>query len=219
MIEIVPMNESKVQHVWSKLGRDVTNMKRKGIPLRERDEYVFEFLQSMEAKVLKESKILSEEDAAGGFDLFRGIKKMVADKISDAMGIQQGFMRDVITNFIAGLTIADVKAMFTAGSCKKVVTKLGGAIQAAIVDMILKSIGLAPTHFLSIAVTEAIKSGFVESGPFVTQASKTICSLNISELLPTSVAGAAASAKNAISSLFGSSTPADTTTSLPTVAK
>jgi hypothetical protein len=187
-------------------------MKRNGVSLKERDEYVFEFLHSMEKKVLRESSLLSEEESAGGFDLFRGVKKMVADKISDSLGIQQGFIRDVVTNFVAGLTIADVKVMFTAGACKKVVAKLGGAIQAAIVDMILKSIGLAPTHFLSIAITEAIKSGFVESGPFVTQASKTICSLNISELLPTSVAGAAASAKNAISSLFGSSTPTDTTT-------
>jgi hypothetical protein len=117
----------------------------------------------------------------GGFDLFRGLKKMAGDKIAGALGVQPGFLRDVISNFVAGLGIADLRAMFQPGACTKIVTKLGGAIQGALVDQLAKLLGLTPGTFITIAITEAIKSGFVESGPFVKMASKNICNLNISD--------------------------------------
>lgn len=174
-IEILPNHSARVNEVWSRLGSDVATLESRGYTVSQRNEYVFERLEKMERRSLTEQ---------AGFDIFRGVKKMAADKISDIVGIPQGFLRNIITNFIAGLGIADLRLMFQPGSCSKIVTKLAAAVQAAIVDTIMKSLGLAPENFLTIAITEAIKSGFVENGPFVKKASEVICKINISDILP-----------------------------------
>jgi hypothetical protein len=170
--EIIPREHPRVRETFERIGSDVVVMEALGRNIRERNEYVFERLEKMERRALVEQ---------GGFDLFRGLKKMAGDKIAGALGVQPGFLRDVISNFVAGLGIADLRAMFQPGACTKIVTKLGGAIQGALVDQLAKLLGLTPGSFITIAITEAIKSGFVESGPFVKMASKNICNLNISD--------------------------------------
>ena len=175
MIEILPTHDIKVNEVWSRLGSDVAVLELRGHNIQERNEYVFDKLTAMERRSLHEQ---------AGFDIFRGVKKMVADKVAAAAGVPEGFLKSIITNFIAGLGIADLRLMFQSGACSKIVTKLAGAVQAAIVDTVMKSLGLAPENFLTIAITEGIKSGFVESGPFVKKASEVICKINISDLLP-----------------------------------
>lgn len=174
-IEILPSHDIQVNEVWSRLGSEVAILESRGHTVRELDEYVFEQLIKMERRTLTEQ---------AGFDMFRGLKKMAADKIADVLGVPQGFLRNIITNFMAGLGIADLRLMLQPGSCGKIVTKLAAAIQGAIVDTVMKSIGLSPENFLTIAITEAIKSGFVENGPFVKKASEVICKVNISEILP-----------------------------------
>jgi len=175
MIEILPSHDIRVNEAWSRLGSEVATLESRGYTVKEQNEYVFERLAKIERRVLTEQS---------GFDMFRGIKKMAAEKISDVLGVPQGFLRNIITNFIAGLGIADLRLMFQPGSCGKIVTKLGGAVQAAMIDLIMKNLGLAPENFFTIAIAEAIKSGFVEGGPFVKKASEIICKVNISELLP-----------------------------------
>jgi hypothetical protein len=204
-IEILPTHDAKVNEAWSRLGSDVAVLERRGYNVEQRNKYVFDKLAAMERQSLHEQ---------AGFDMFRGIKKTVADKIATALGVPDGFLKNVITNFIAGLGIADLRVMFQPGACSKIVAKLGGAFQGAIVDTIMKSLGLAPENFLTIAITEGIKSGFIEGGPFVKKASEVICKINISDLLPGGVA-----------SLFGkgnadgntaSPTPTTATTDNPT---
>lgn len=174
--EIMPATSFRVQEAWSRLGSDVALMEARGYSLDEREDYVFRSLRDLEARALNEQ--------SGGFDLLRGFKKMIADKIADVVGLQPGFLRDVVTNFIAGLKISDVKSFMSAGSCKPLVTKLAAAVQGAIVDKVLAALGLQPGGFFSIAITEALKSGFVQDGPFVKIVSETVCKIKISELLP-----------------------------------
>jgi hypothetical protein len=182
-IEILPTHDVKVNEAWSRLGSDVAILERRGYSVEERNKYVFDKLAAMERQALHEQ---------AGFDMFRGVKKMVADKVASAVGVPDGFLKNIITNFVAGLGIADLRLMFQSGACSKIVTKLAAAVQGAIVDTIMKSLGLAPENFLTIAITEGIKSGFVENGPFVKKASEVICKINISDLLP-----------GGISNLFG----------------
>lgn len=171
--EIVQDDHPRVREAFTRIGSDVVVMEALGHSVSERNEYVFEKLEHMERRALTEQ--------GGGFDLFRGLKKMAADKIAGALGVPAGFLRDTITNFIAGLGINDLRVMFQPGACTKIVAKLAAAVQAALVDQVMKTMGIAPTSFIAIAITEAIKSGFVESGPFVKLASQTICKLNISD--------------------------------------
>jgi len=171
--EIIQDESPRVREAFARIGSDVVVMEALGHSISERNEYVFEKLERIERRALVEQ--------GGGFDVFRGLKKMAADKIAGAMGISAGLFHDVITNFIAGLGISDLKTMFQPGACTKIVAKLAAAIQGALVDQIMKTMGLAPTSFITIAITEAVKSGFVESGPFVKLASQTICKLNISD--------------------------------------
>ena len=171
--EIIRDESPRVRETIARIGSDVVVMEALGHSVSERNEYVFEKLERMERRALVEQ--------GGGFDLFRGLKKMAADKIAGALGVPAGILRDVITNFIAGLGINDLRVMFQPGACTKIVAKLAAAVQGALVDQVMKMMGLAPTSFITIAITEAIKSGFVESGPFVKLASQTICKLNISD--------------------------------------
>lgn len=192
--------ESRASMVWTHLGSEVALLEKKGFTVEQRDEYVFEYLRSLEKKTLNEA-----DDA--GIDIFRGVKKMLADKIADYLQVQPGFLRDTITNFLAGLSISDIKTMLSSGGCTTMVNKLAAGVQGAVVDHFMKTSGMAPTGFLSTVITEAIKSGFVEGGPFVKKVSEVVCNLNISELVPGG--NILSSAGSAISSLFGgSSTPA-----------
>jgi hypothetical protein len=225
MIEIVPVNESKVQRVWNKLGHDIASMEKRGVSLRERNEYVFEFLHSMEKKVLRESRLLSEEEvtqAGGGFDMFRGVKEMLAEKILSSLGVKPGAMHDIIKNTLAGLTAADIQTMFNPGGCKTIVAKLGAGIQTTAFDLLIKQLGLEPNHFIAVAILGAFKSSFAESGPFVAQASKVICSLDISKIVGDAggmVGGLASSAAGALGSVFGkSSAPAAGAAKAPATA-
>lgn len=192
--------ESSAVRVWTHLGSEVALMERRGYTVEQRDEYVFDYLSSLEKKTLSEA-----EDT--NIDLLRGVKKMIADKIADYLQIQPGFLRDTITNFMAGFGIDDIRTMMSSGGCTTIVIKLGAGVQGAVVDHFLKTSGMAPTGFMSTVITEAIKSGFVEGGPFVKKVSEVVCNLNISELVPGG--NILSSAGSAISSLFGgsSSTP------------
>lgn len=176
--DVLPSSNFKVQQAWSRLGTEVALMEARGYSIEERESHVFRTLRSLE------TKSLNEQEASSGFDLFRGVKKMFADKIADAVGLPAGFLRDVITNFVAGLGIADLKSFVSAGACKPLVTKLAAAVQAAIVDKILAALGLAPGNFFAVAITEALKSGFVQEGPFVKMVSDNVCKIKLSELLP-----------------------------------
>lgn len=176
--EILPAANFKVQETWSRLGNEVALLEARGHGLEAREAHVFRSLRSLEVKSLNEQEMTS------GFDIFRGVKKMFADKIADAVGLQPGFLRDVVTNFVAGLGVSDLKAFVSAGACKPLVTKLAAAVQAAIADKILAALGLEPGNFFAVAIVEALKSGFVQEGPFVKMVSDTVCKIKLSELLP-----------------------------------
>lgn len=176
--DIISSTSFKVQETWSRLGSEVALMEAHGYSVDERETHVFRTLRKLEVKSL------NEQEATSGFDLFRGVKKMFADKIADAVGLQPGFLRDVITNFVASLGITDLRAFVSPGACKPLVTKLAAAVQAAITDKILNAIGLAPGNFFAVAIVEALKSGFVQEGPFVKMVSDTVCKIKLSDLLP-----------------------------------
>jgi hypothetical protein len=175
-IEIIRERNEEAHRYWSKLGSDVAMLESRGYTVHELDDYCFESLRKLERKSVNEQ--------VAGLDLFRGVKKIAADKLADYFGLQPGFLRDIITNFVAGLGIADLRAMFSPGACKTVVTKLAAAVQGALIDKVITMIGLQPDNFITIAITEAIKSGFVQEGPFVRLASQTVCKIKFSDLLP-----------------------------------
>lgn len=176
--DVMPTADFRVQEVWSRLGSEVALLEARGYSIEDREDHVFRTLRALE------SKSLNEQAPTSGFDIFRSLKRAFAEKIADAVGLQPGFLRDVITNFVAGLGIADLKAFVSAGACKPLVTKLAAAVQAAIVDKILTALGLAPGNFFAVAIVEALKSGFVQEGPFVKMVSDTVCKIKLSELLP-----------------------------------
>jgi hypothetical protein len=175
-IEIIQDRNEEAYRYWSRLGSDVALLESRGYSAHELDDYCFESLRKLERRSVNEQ--------LGGFDMLRGVKKIAADTVADFFKLQPGFIRDAITNFIAGLGLSDLSAMFSPGGCKTIVTKLAAALQGAIIDNVLKQLSLQPDNFITTAVTEAIKSGFVQEGPFVKVASGVICKIKFSDLLP-----------------------------------
>lgn len=194
-IEIIQNRNEEAYRYWSRLGSDVALLESRGYSAHELDDYCFKSLHKLERRSVNEQ--------LGGLDVLRGVKKIAADTVADFFKLQPGFIRDVITNFIAGLGLSDLRTMFSPGGCKTIVTKLAAALQGAIIDNVLKQLSLQPDNFITTAITEAIKSGFVQEGPFVKVASDVICKINFSDLMPggkaaAAVAGAVTAAAPAI---------------------
>lgn len=185
-IEIIQSRNEEAYRYWSRLGSDVALLESRGYSAHELDDYCFESLHKLERRSVNEQ--------LGGLDVLRGVKKIAADTVADFFKLQPGFIRDVITNFIAGLGLSDLRTMFSPGGCKTIVTKLAAALQGAIIDNVLKQLSLQPDNFITTAITEAIKSGFVQEGPFVKVASDVICKINFSDLMPGGKAAAPAAA-------------------------
>jgi len=171
-IEIISETRRGLNKSLTELRGEIRTLKRNGASLQQREDYVFEKLERMERRTLNEQ--------SGGFDIFRGIKRKIAEMIADKFGMQQGFLRDVVVNFIASLGIADIKAMTSPGKCEVLVTKLGNAIQMALADKVIKDIGLAPENFITSSIVEALKSGFLAGGPFVKSATGIVCNMKLS---------------------------------------
>ena len=171
-IEIVSRDHSRINESLTQFRGEIRTLKRNGASLQQREDYVFEKLERMERRTLNEQ--------AGGFDIFRGIKRKIAEMIADKFGMQQGFLRDVVVNFIASLAIADIRAMTSPDKCEALVTKLGDAIQMSLADKVIKDIGLAPENFITSSIVEALKSGFLAGGPFVKSATGIVCNMKIS---------------------------------------
>ena len=171
-IEIVSRDHSRLNESLTQFCGEIRTLKRNGASLQQREDYVFEKLERMERRTLNEQ--------AGGFDIFRGIKRKIAEMIADKFGMQQGFLRDVVVNFIASLAIADIRAMTSPDKCEALVTKLGDAIQMSLADKVIKDIGLAPENFITSSIVEALKSGFLAGGPFVKSATGIVCNMKLS---------------------------------------
>jgi len=177
--DVIEGSSFEVREAWYRLGNEVALMESKGHSLEEREDHVFRTLRKLEVRSLNEA-----DGGLGISSLFQGVKRAFAEEILNVFQVQPGFLRDVIANFIANLGIQDLRAFVSPGGCQPIVAKLGGAIQGAIVDYILKSTGLAPNNFLTVSIVEAFKSAFAMGGPFVKMASETICKIKLSELLP-----------------------------------
>jgi len=189
-ISIVTESEAHdARHILNAIGARVALMEARGYSLKQRDEYVFKVLSSIEQGRMNEGVLDSIGNLltwASNNKVLQTIQGWIGKKLVGILGIDpNSFIGGVIINFIENLEISKIKQMFSGeGACRPLVSELAGAVQEAFVEKGVRALGLEPESSFGKMIQEVLQAAFVEEGIFVDKVTDMVCSINISELMP-----------------------------------
>jgi len=172
----------------SKIRGEIIFLERRGYSKREIDDHLFETFLELESGLVSEGLL----DALGGGlswlsnnKFLQPIQKMIATKIADFLGMQDGFLRNSFINVLENIDYETIRLLLSGeeGKCQKVTSKIVGSIQETFVEYLLKKMGLEATSFMGGLVQEVLTSMFAEDGPLVDGITKAVCNISLSDII------------------------------------
>jgi len=186
---ITESEHRKARHILNAIGHQVALMEARGYSKEQRDAYVFKILLGLESGRLNENFLETLGGVLGSMSdnkLLQPVMSLLGEKFAAALGLESGsFMHKIVVNFIENLEFSRFKEMLSGGSvCRPLVSELAGAVQEAVAEQGIQAFGLSPQSIFGKFFQETLLAAFAEDGIFVDKITDTVCSMNISDLMP-----------------------------------
>ena len=172
----------------SKLRGEILFLERRGYSKREIDDHLFDTFLQLESGLVSEglfSALGSGLAWLSNNKFLQPIQKMIAEKIANFIGLEDGFLRDAFINIVENLDYETIRLLLSGeeGKCHKVTTKIVGSLQETFVEYMLKQMGLKPTTLLGDLSQEVLITMFAEEGPLVDGIASSICSISLTDII------------------------------------
>lgn len=205
---ITESDRRAARHIINAINHRTALMEARGYSTRQRNEYVFKVLESLERGSLNEGFLDSIAglfaqggtlDSLSSSKWLQPIQSWLGGKLVDMLGLDRNsLLGRTVVNFVENLQLSQIKQMLSGegegGRCTPIVKGLAGALQESIAEEIFESLGLQPQSTLGRLFQETLLARFAEEGPLVDGLTKMICSLNISDMMSGSSTSAPAPA-------------------------